>query len=1119
MGMSTVEAASPLSSIRRATAEILRLPEDDLVAVDFLVSIIVSNLWTPDADPLWGWLIGPPGSFKTELTRTLEEYRHVKYLSSVSPAALCSGYDPDKSHEDVSLLKHLDRKILVIKDFTVMLSAKESDIQKIFGDLRDAFDGSFAKWFGTVGWRRYKAKFGVIAAVTPEIDNFTIQHIVLGERFLSLRVCRRGLRDRQTRLALLRHVREAIPAKARWRQALKTTWHNNLDAILEGLPGTVDLPEDYGVRIELLSDQKRYKVGDQAKILIKSPYEEATALISLEREGIIRHWTELVVGSAPTISIPIVEDCIPNLFVSVILLEGRRGFTDGGDVGRPSFKIGYIELPVDPESRSLTVEVETDKREYRPGEEVRMRYWVKDFRGRPRQAEVAVAVVDEGVLALTAFPTPNPFDFFYRHRPLSVLTSEPLIHLIEQRNYGEKGEDLGGAGGIEALAGVELRKNFIYCAYWNPLLETDSQGRGEVKFRLPDNLTRFRVMVIAQTSDSKFGAGETHLKVKKPLLLRPSLPRFLRVGDRIEAGVVAQNFTGRDAPILLRAEAEGVRIPPDARDRNLRPIGDLYPGFRTSMLQDILDKTLTYDEFTMPDPSYLAEVTLIAGMDSSHGSTWGNGQINYGTTYYFNAAHGIESHTYLYPGSGSSESQIIANLNDGVSYINYTAHGDVTYWYDPYISQSNVNSLTNYGKYCTAVGNCCLTSTYDYGECFAETWLRAADKGAIGYIGGSNSTYWDEDYYWGVGYGSIVSNPTYEATGLGAYDGVFHDHGEAMTQWYVCNDALIFAGNLAVVESGSSRVEYYWNIYNLMGDPSISTYMGVPGSNPVAHEDNIEDDATSFTVAAAAGSYVGLSQDGDLVGAGSIGASGTADIAVWNLNAGGGDVQIVVMAQNYEPYITTISMGPSAQPEIAVAPGFFDVTLYQGGAATETLEISNVGEANSLLEYSISISGHADWLDIPVTSGTVGEGDTDYLNVNFSASGLGVGDYSVDIQIAHNGTDGTVFVPVDLHVETGGTDAEEIPAIMLLRGNYPNPFNPKTTIQFSLPESGMVNLVVFDVKGQKVATLADGMLDAGDHHIVWEGLNDANEPVPSGLYFYTLDTGSGKATRKMLMLK
>ncbi len=313
-------------------------------------------------------------------------------------------------------------------------------------------------------------------------------------------------------------------------------------------------------RIELLSDQKRYKVGDQAKILIKSPYEEATALISLEREGIIRHWTELVVGSAPTISIPIVEDCIPNVFVSVILLEGRRGFTDGEDVGRPSFKIGYIELPVDPESRSLTVEVETDKREYRPGEEVRMRYWVKDFRGRPRQAEVAVAVVDEGVLALTAFPTPNPFDFFYRHRPLSVLTSEPLIHLIEQRNYGEKGEDLGGAGGIEALAGVELRKNFIYCAYWNPLLETDSQGRGEVKFRLPDNLTRFRVMVIAQTTDSKFGAGETHLKVKKPLLLRPSLPRFLRVGDRIEAGVVAQNFTGRDAPILLRAEAEGVSL-------------------------------------------------------------------------------------------------------------------------------------------------------------------------------------------------------------------------------------------------------------------------------------------------------------------------------------------------------------------------------------------------------------------------------------------------------------------------------------------------------------------------------------------------------------------------------
>ncbi len=91
------------------------------------------------------------------------------------------------------------------------------------------------------------------------------------------------------------------------------------------------------------------------------------------------------------------------------------------------------------------------------------------------------------------------------------------------------------------------------------------------------------------------------------------------------------------------------------------------------------------------------------------------------------------------------------NVSDGVSYINYTAHGSTTSWSDPTFTQGNINSLQNYGEYCLAVGNCCLTSSYEVGECFAETWLRVADKGAIGYIGGSNSTYWDEDYWWGVG--------------------------------------------------------------------------------------------------------------------------------------------------------------------------------------------------------------------------------------------------------------------------------------------------------------------------------------------------------------------------------
>jgi subtilisin-like proprotein convertase family protein len=386
----------------------------------------------------------------------------------------------------------------------------------------------------------------------------------------------------------------------------------------------------------------------------------------------------------------------------------------------------------------------------------------------------------------------------------------------------------------------------------------------------------------------------------------------------------------------------------DATDRPYCAVGgdllpDMYYGrfsaTNASQLQAILDKTLMYDRFEMPDPSYLADVVMIAGMDSGHGSTWGNGQINYGTGYYFNTAHGLNSYTYLYPESGSHSSDIVQHASDGMAYINYTAHGSETSWADPSFTQSNINSLSNYGKYGLVVGNCCLTSTYDRDECFAETWLRAEDKGAIGYIGGSNSTYWDEDYWWGVGNGPIVSNPTYEETGLGAYDGFFHDHGEPMDQWYVCNDAEIFRGNLAVMEAGSSLTTYYWNIYNLMGDPSLMVYLGVPSDNPVDHPETIFTTSSAVPIDALPGSYVGITQNGALIAAGTVDASGSRDFAVAPGALVPGSARMVVTAQNREPYVADVVVAIPA--EVHIVPDVIDAML-------ETTVVVSVLEADGV---------------------------------------------------------------------------------------------------------------------------------------------------------------------------
>ncbi|MCB2229084.1 hypothetical protein KQH82_00070 [bacterium] len=380
-----------------------------------------------------------------------------------------------------------------------------------------------------------------------------------------------------------------------------------------------------------------------------------------------------------------------------------------------------------------------------------------------------------------------------------------------------------------------------------------------------------------------------------------------------------------------------------------------FSAQNTAQLQPQIDKTLEYERYEMPDPSYLEYVTLVAGVDGSFAPTHGNGQLNYGTNLYFNAAHGISPNVWLYPASdgAGAPAAIIQTIDDGVGFYNYTAHCSHEGHADPSFTTSDVPGLTNYHKYLLGIGNCCLSNTFGTSystPCFGEAFLQLEDAGGIGYIGGSNSTYWDEDYWWGVGYGPIVSSGAdYSATGIGAYDGIFHDHGEPTTQHYVTNDAIIFAGNMAVTESGSSRETYYWEIYHLMGDPSVMTYLGVPAENNVTHDAAIVLSTTSMTVAADPGSYVGISFNGVLQGAGYVDASGSATIDLAGF-ATPGVADIVITCQNREPYIGTIQVITPSGPYVVFdeatlndAAGNGNGVVDAGESVLMGIQLINVG--------------------------------------------------------------------------------------------------------------------------------------------------------------------------------
>ena len=336
----------------------------------------------------------------------------------------------------------------------------------------------------------------------------------------------------------------------------------------------------------------------------------------------------------------------------------------------------------------------------------------------------------------------------------------------------------------------------------------------------------------------------------------------------------------------------------------------------TTQLTAIIDKILQYEQYTMPDPSYLSKVLLIAGADNTWNPRVGQPTINYATTYYYNTAHGFTNvYSYL-----NSYSGCYNNLNTGVGFANYTAHGDNQEWYNPNLTNSGVNALTNTNKYFLAMGNCCLSGNFGYNQpCFGEAMIRATNKAAYSYIGSCPSTYWYEDYYFGVGATTTINQtPNIANTSTGVYDGVWMD------DTYHTVSSMVFLGNLAVcyAHAGSYQTHssplYYWQSYHVLGDGSIMPFRVQPSANTVSHASTIPAGSGNFTVNAQEGSYVGISQNNVLKGVGLVPASGSVSVPYSGVTSGS-QVRIVVTKPQRQPYIQDINVSSTQNYTVTVS--------------------------------------------------------------------------------------------------------------------------------------------------------------------------------------------------------
>jgi hypothetical protein len=434
----------------------------------------------------------------------------------------------------------------------------------------------------------------------------------------------------------------------------------------------------------------------------------------------------------------------------------------------------------------------------------------------------------------------------------------------------------------------------------------------------------------------------------------------LIVGDVAQ---VPANTTGGHPSDLKYGEYTGDNLPEAYYGR--------FSANDLTQLQAYLDRTLEYERYTMPNDAFLGKCTMVAGADASHQLTWGNGQINYGTTYFFNPAHNLTSHTYLQPepSGGNYTANIHQDVSDGECYSNYTAHGSEDGWADPSFSISDIPALQNAHKYALLVGNCCKTANFSV-TCFAEEITRTANKGAVGYIGCSDYSYWDEDYWWGVGFKSVVTNPVYDANHLGGYDCTFHDHGEATSDWAVTMAQMVVGGLMAVEESSSGMKQYYWETYTLFGDPSLSIYFGVPPAVTAQYTSPIIAGTSSLQVVTEAYATVALSiQDTVLLDAKTADVGGIVNLTFPPATPQD-SIKIVVNKQNRKPHINSIPVIPAQGPYVILN--------------TFTVDDSIGGNNNHLADFAESVKLNVTVHNMGVAAatgvqGTLSTADTNVL--------------------------------------------------------------------------------------------------------------------------------------------
>jgi len=362
--------------------------------------------------------------------------------------------------------------------------------------------------------------------------------------------------------------------------------------------GEMWFAQDNDDRIDVLPEKKFYQPGEVARLQVRMPFREATALVSIEREGIIDTRVVQLRGDDPTVDVKVERNWGPNVYVSVLALRGRvrdvpwyslftwgwrdpmdwvRAYWYEGreyeaptamvDLSKPAFKLGVASFGVGVADHELKVTVTTDKPQYAVRQTATARIKVTQD-GKPvKGGEIAFAAVDEGLLALRDNTSWDLLEAMMQPRAWSVDTSTGQGEIIGKRHYGRKALPAGGDGGRNPT-----RELFNTLLVWKANVVLDANGEAVVEVPLNDSLTSFRLVAVADAGVQQFGSGHTSIKVTQDLQMLSGLPPLVREGDQFTAMLTLRNTTARDMTVRASLSATANKALPGKTDMQRDPL-------------------------------------------------------------------------------------------------------------------------------------------------------------------------------------------------------------------------------------------------------------------------------------------------------------------------------------------------------------------------------------------------------------------------------------------------------------------------------------------------------------------------------------------------------------------